>query len=84
MKEYTLNFKKHIERSLTRRTSQLFFKWLEKQQISIASNEHLRIDYEKVENYSRKIYTLRYKGKLVLRRFNKDLEGLSFRFEVYY
>ncbi|HBX44462.1 MAG TPA: hypothetical protein DEG28_01015 [Porphyromonadaceae bacterium] len=36
---------------------------------------------EKVKNYSRKMFTVRCRGKLLFRRFPADLHGLCFKYE---
>ncbi len=85
MKEYQLNLSKDIERKVMRRTVELLHKWCKHKGFKFDDSikGKIKADFEKVKNYSVKIYTVRYDGVLVLRRFN-DIYGTDFRFEVYY
>lgn len=43
--------------------------------------EELIIGYERVEHYTSPVYTIRYKGEILCRRFSEDLLGFRYRFE---
>ena len=44
-------------------------------------SEMITIGREKVENYSFKILTFRYRDKILVREFPIDIEGLKFQYE---
>ncbi|HBX45540.1 hypothetical protein [Limibacterium fermenti] len=44
-------------------------------------DEDIAAKYEHVRHYGVGIYTLRYQGKLLFRRFRQDMEGIKFRYE---
>ncbi len=50
-----------------------FCKLFQKDQIQVA--------YETVEHYTSPVYTIRYKGKILCRRYHEDIWGLRYRFE---
>lgn len=43
--------------------------------------EDMGIEYEKVDNWSMPIYTVRYKGRILCRRFSIDMFGLKYEYE---
>ncbi len=47
----------------------------------IIQKDQIQVAYEKVEHYLSPIYTIRYKGKILCRRYREDIFGLKFRFE---
>ncbi|WP_377084703.1 hypothetical protein [Riemerella anatipestifer] len=73
-----------IENKVKRKALKLVIKWLSVKGIKKLEKEKISISYEKVPNYSISIYTIRYEGDLVLRRYSEDLEGLKYRFEINY
>ncbi|AGC39498.1 hypothetical protein [Riemerella anatipestifer] len=73
-----------IENKVKRKALKLVMKWLSVKGIKKLEKEKISISYEKVPNYSISIYTIRYEGDLVLRRYSEDLEGLKYRFEINY
>lgn len=84
MKKYKINLAGYIDKKIARRTAELIHKWFESKGVEDIFNEKMEFTYEKVHNYSAKIYTIRYDSQLVLRRFPDDLDGTAYRFEVYY
>ncbi len=44
--------------------------------------KELTAEYEDVKNFSRRIFTVRYKGELMYRRFPADIYGFLFRYEA--
>ncbi|MDY3547334.1 hypothetical protein PG291_01800 [Riemerella anatipestifer] len=72
-----------IDNKIKRKTLKLVMKWLSIKGKKL-EQEKTSISYEKVPNYSISIYTIRYEGELVLRRYHEDLEGLKYRFEINY
>ena len=43
--------------------------------------EELTTGYETVKYHSEPVYTIRYKGKILCRRYSDDLLGVKYRFE---
>lgn len=43
--------------------------------------EDLSIEYETVNNWHMSVYTVRYKGEILCRRFNTDMLGLKYEYE---
>lgn len=47
----------------------------------VMSTENLSTCYETVKYHSEPVYTIRYKGKILCRRYSDDLLGFKYRFE---
>lgn len=70
-----------VEKQRIRYEAKILTAVLEHFNITGYDAKHLSADRERVKNYSAGVYTLRYKGILIFRRFQTDISGLQFRYE---
>ena len=47
----------------------------------VIQTDQIQVAYETVEHYINPVYTIRYKEKILCRRYQEDIFGLKFRFE---
>lgn len=77
-----LDFTNIVEKQRIRHEAKILTAVLEHLSITEFDGKYLSTDKERVKNYSVGIYTLRYKGTLIFRRFPMDISGLKFRYEA--
>lgn len=89
MKKPSLKFdikdavQKFCKEKLARHESEIMIYMLKKKGFfDTFSAENCSITYEKVENFSQKVHTRRYKGELLFRRFPLGFDGLEYRYQL--
>ncbi|MCK0202454.1 hypothetical protein MWN41_05400 [Ornithobacterium rhinotracheale] len=81
MKIERLKIESIINKAVARKESAILNKWLEARNYKFCKT-NLTTAHEAVEFYSVKIYTVRYCGQLVFRRFPDGIDGYKYEINI--